>query len=269
MSGALGSVAVAELTSLPRGAAGLSWAGLAGVGLDWDRLDWAVVGLSRVVLAVIAAWLLLALTVAVGRRGMAGRNARIARTLDLLLALLAPGVAGRVLRAVVGVGAAGAALAGPLVATASAAQVTVSSRFQVEPPTAHSGRDGTTGAVASMGAPLTGRTADRASDRSTEALTAPDRGTTEAAGASSRTPSLWPLSTPLRAESDTGHAAGSRDVVVLRGDSLWSIAAHRLPADAPASRIDAGWRRIYAMNRTIVGADPNCLLPGQILRVPL
>ena len=57
-------------------------------------------------------------------------------------------------------------------------------------------------------------------------------------------------------------------VVVLRGDSLWSIAAAHLPANASSADIDHSWHRWYAANRAVIGADPNLILPGQILLPP-
>jgi nucleoid-associated protein YgaU len=57
-------------------------------------------------------------------------------------------------------------------------------------------------------------------------------------------------------------------VVVEPGDSLWRIAARQLPPGADADTIDAAWRLWYAANRSVIGADPNLLLPGQQLHVP-
>ena len=54
---------------------------------------------------------------------------------------------------------------------------------------------------------------------------------------------------------------------VRPGDSLWSLTAALLPAEAPAGTVVAGWRLLYAANRAVVGPDPDLLLPGQSLRV--
>jgi hypothetical protein len=75
--------------------------------------------------------------------------------------------------------------------------------------------------------------------------------------------------TPLprqHAEMRAGPPDGT--VVVLRGDSLWSIAAAHLPDGASTSQIDASWRAWYAVNRDLIGADPNLILPGQRLVPP-
>lgn len=55
---------------------------------------------------------------------------------------------------------------------------------------------------------------------------------------------------------------------VVRGDSLWSISANQLPAEASNAQIDAAWRELYHENREIIGADPNFLLPGTNLKLP-
>jgi len=55
---------------------------------------------------------------------------------------------------------------------------------------------------------------------------------------------------------------------VRPGDSLWSVAAGRLPHGASELAIDATWRRVYALNREVIGEDPDLLLPGTTLRLP-
>jgi hypothetical protein len=57
-------------------------------------------------------------------------------------------------------------------------------------------------------------------------------------------------------------------VVVLRGDTLWSIAARHLGPGATAAEITAEWHRWLAANRDVIGADPNLILPGQELLPP-
>lgn len=64
------------------------------------------------------------------------------------------------------------------------------------------------------------------------------------------------------------HAAGPRTVVVEPGDCLWHLAAADLPPDAGADEIAARWHAIYARNRTLIGADPNLIQPGQRLVLP-
>lgn len=59
----------------------------------------------------------------------------------------------------------------------------------------------------------------------------------------------------------------ARVLQVQPGDSLWSLTAGLLPPGAPAAAVAAGWRLLYAANREVVGADPDLLQPGQVLRV--
>jgi nucleoid-associated protein YgaU len=71
-------------------------------------------------------------------------------------------------------------------------------------------------------------------------------------------------------ERSTPSASGDRvvELVVHRGDSLWSIAARHLGPEATASQIDAEWHRWFAANRLVIGDDPNAIRPGQVLSSP-
>jgi len=66
--------------------------------------------------------------------------------------------------------------------------------------------------------------------------------------------------------SGTGVRGG--EVVVLRGDSLWSIAARQLPGEATDAEIDRTWHQWYSANAAVLGSDPNLIFPGQILLPP-
>ena len=67
-------------------------------------------------------------------------------------------------------------------------------------------------------------------------------------------------------------APGEGEHVVLRGECLWDIAAGDLvrrtggtPTDGEvATAVDAWWHA----NAAVIGADPDLLLPGQVLRPP-
>lgn len=48
---------------------------------------------------------------------------------------------------------------------------------------------------------------------------------------------------------------------VRPGDNLWAIAKKVLGDGAK-------WRDIYALNKSVIGADPNKISPGQVLRLP-
>ena len=61
---------------------------------------------------------------------------------------------------------------------------------------------------------------------------------------------------------------GRTEVVVQRGDTLWGLVAAHLGPDALDAEVAAAWPRWYAANRAVIGADPDLLLPGQVLQVP-
>lgn len=60
----------------------------------------------------------------------------------------------------------------------------------------------------------------------------------------------------------------SAEVVVHRGDTLWSIAAAQLGPHADAQAIAAEWPRWHAANRHTIGDDPDLLRIGTRLRMP-
>jgi nucleoid-associated protein YgaU len=61
-------------------------------------------------------------------------------------------------------------------------------------------------------------------------------------------------------------------VAVEAGDCLWTIAAEALAATIGSEPSNAAvadeWPRWYALNRAAIGADPDLLLPGMLLRAP-
>ena len=70
-----------------------------------------------------------------------------------------------------------------------------------------------------------------------------------------------PDGSPLPVASSTRH-------VVKSGESLWSIAAATLPAEAPPEHIADASAAWYDANRATIGADPDLILPGQQLTAP-
>lgn len=62
-------------------------------------------------------------------------------------------------------------------------------------------------------------------------------------------------------------AAGGT-VLVQEGDTLWGLAARALGPAASDAQIAAEWPRWYAANASVIGADPDVLVPGQVLVVP-
>jgi len=57
-------------------------------------------------------------------------------------------------------------------------------------------------------------------------------------------------------------------VVVRRGDTLWAIAARHLGPGATDAEVAEQWPRWWHANRSRIGADPDLLLPGQVLVPP-
>ncbi|ANC32889.1 LysM peptidoglycan-binding domain-containing protein [Isoptericola dokdonensis] len=68
---------------------------------------------------------------------------------------------------------------------------------------------------------------------------------------------------------DTHHdGPPAGEVVVVRGDTLWDIAARHLPEDATDGDVLRAMLRWHDANRAVVGDDPDVVLPGQVLRAP-
>ena len=87
------------------------------------------------------------------------------------------------------------------------------------------------------------------------------------------TPSLAGLPYPDRTAPDTrsgGRAgcAAPRQVVVRTGDTLWDLARGQLGPDADDRDRTRAWHRLYALNRAVIGADPDLIHPHLRLRVP-
>ena len=67
----------------------------------------------------------------------------------------------------------------------------------------------------------------------------------------------------------TEHPRNARqEVVVSEGQTLWSIASKMLGRQATIAEISALWPRIYELNRTVIGADPDLLQVGSVLALP-
>jgi hypothetical protein len=67
---------------------------------------------------------------------------------------------------------------------------------------------------------------------------------------------------------DRNERAVARIVRVAPGDTLWDLAETRLPGNASDADVDAHWRVIHARNRSVIGSDPDLILPGQRLQLP-
>ncbi|WP_346007532.1 LysM domain-containing protein [Janibacter terrae] len=62
--------------------------------------------------------------------------------------------------------------------------------------------------------------------------------------------------------------ASGPEVVVRRGDTLWSIAAAHLGPGASDAEVAEAWPRWHLANAELIGPDPHILLPGTQLQAP-
>ncbi|QIM21402.1 LysM peptidoglycan-binding domain-containing protein [Phycicoccus sp. HDW14] len=211
-------------------------------------------GVPEALLALLAALGLLGLAwlaLGVVLEGLARVPGTVGAAAARASAALSPVVVRRVAAVVLGVGVgasglgAGTAVAGParVVGTAVAGAVA----FEAAPATGASG-----GPAGSADAPL------------------PDPGWSPAPD-----PGWTPSAPTVRRQPDVSVVSGrgaapavDDEVVVHRGDSLWSIAARHLGPGATDAEVARAWPHWYAENHDVVGPDPDRLLPGQVLRVP-
>ncbi|WP_051619958.1 LysM peptidoglycan-binding domain-containing protein [Haematomicrobium sanguinis] len=66
---------------------------------------------------------------------------------------------------------------------------------------------------------------------------------------------------------ETAMVPGTK-VVVDVGDSLWSLASRQLGGFATNADIARLWPAWYEANKSVIGEDPDLILPGQVLTVP-
>ncbi len=66
----------------------------------------------------------------------------------------------------------------------------------------------------------------------------------------------------------TPETSTDASVVVVRGDSLWRIAAEHLGPQATDAEIAEAWPAWYEANADVIGEDPDLIYPGQELRIP-
>ena len=116
---------------------------------------------------------------------------------------------------------------------------------------------GATGAQASSVPTSTG-----GAESGPRAAAGPDRRATPGQGGATRRGDA--LLTATRDVSGT-----AAEVVVVRGDTLWSVAARHLPPDATAADVASAVQRWHAANADVVGEDPDLILPGQVLTAPV
>jgi hypothetical protein len=86
-------------------------------------------------------------------------------------------------------------------------------------------------------------------------------------------PSTAPRTVPPESQADshpvvTDHRMRPAAVLVHPGDTLWGIAAGQAGAAQSSARLARTWPRWYAANRAVIGADPDHIVPGQVLHAP-
>ena len=196
-------------------------------------------GILLVVAAVgafLSMWLGLGLTVS----ALAALPGALGQTSDVLAARIAPAAARTVVAVILGTTLTGALVPGTASADTSRTAPIASSQI------------------------VLGGLADLAPDASFR-LVSDARPAADAAPA----PSWFPDKTTSAARSSSERRSSHPgQVAVHRGDTLWSIAAHRLGAKATSAEIDAEWHRWFAANRKVIGADANAIEPGQLLSPP-
>ncbi|MFD7922317.1 transglycosylase family protein [Streptomyces sp. NPDC059740] len=73
---------------------------------------------------------------------------------------------------------------------------------------------------------------------------------------------------PVRGQGDAAASRGGADGRGARGDGSYTVrTGDNLSVIADAHRVDGGWQGLYDANRSVVGADPDLILPGQQLRL--
>ena len=180
---------------------------------------------------LLAAWLFLVTALRVLAAGAHATGRAAGRAAELLTPRIARGMLEALLGAALAVGTAGPALAGG----APAAVISSSPSLAPVP------------APLVAPAPL-----PPLLDLDRPDVKAPERQTTPAVPA--------PVATPTHQLT--------RRYEVRPGDTLWGLAAARLPASSSAQQITRGWQEWYLANHRQIGPDPGLLLVGEILLVP-
>ncbi|MBK3580251.1 transglycosylase family protein [Streptomyces sp. MBT65] len=109
------------------------------------------------------------------------------------------------------------------------------------------------GAGGSAPAVSSGTVTEKSTKKTTES-TRSAGGSTQKKSTQKATPSK-PAKTPARGTNNASRGTTRGDYTVREGDTLSAIAAEH----------GTTWRKIYAANRSVIGADPDLIIPGQQL----
>ena len=96
---------------------------------------------------------------------------------------------------------------------------------------------------------------------------APDAGAADAPRITRPTGGLAGLALPDRLTA-TAQARRPTTLVVRPGDSLWSLARRRLPANTADAAVVTAWQALYRANTDRLGPDPDLIHPGTHLELP-
>ena len=221
-----------------------------------------VVGVLAAALAmVVGAWLAVGSTAAV----LAHTPGRLGTVADRLAAAWAPLLTRRVAAALVG--ASMAATLAPAAAQADSAAPFPG--FSVSA-SATPGPEGTTQASSpaiTSAVPPSTAPPSAAPARGAPPSSAATSSTVPSAGWTPSRPRQRAVATPGLVTSGAGRTEGT-EVVVHRGDTLWDLVAAHLGPDATEAEVAEAWPHWHAANRSVIGDDPDRLLPGQVLTVP-
>ncbi len=217
----------------------------------------ALAGAALLVLYVSGVVLIAVLADCAGPRGWWWRSVALR---------LAPGPAGGLVRLALGAAVVSATVL-PSTASAGTAAVDRVGAVMVSPPTVQQAPAGT--------GPATTR---EAATRPAPAPPLLDRPATMPASVAALPPAAGvpppatrPAARPVLVPGAPTRIPPQSEVVVRRGDTLWTIAERHLrslqgPVDASA--VADAWPRWHAANRSVIGDDPALLLPGQRLLPP-
>lgn len=89
------------------------------------------------------------------------------------------------------------------------------------------------------------------------------------ASASTRVPGTPAGALPVPARPLGPSPAPTTRLLVRPGDTLWHLAARGVPPGAPAAVVCRAVDLLHRRNREVIGPDPDLLIPGQRLVVPV
>ncbi|CAM4105706.1 LysM peptidoglycan-binding domain-containing protein [Janibacter anophelis] len=232
----------------------------------------AVLGLVSLLAALVVCWLTCGLALAV----MAEAPGRVGAVAARLRDRVTPAVVRRWAAITLGASVTASVLPGTAVAAVQATPRTGTPDpgWLPSPTTAPATSVATSSPTGLPDPGWTGRPATTPTTRTESTGTSPTSTPAVRPSTSAPIPGWTPRRPSARHRTDSRLLTGRHrvdpvdEVVVRRGDSLWTIAAARLGPDATASEVARAWPRWHAANAERIGPDPHLLLPGTRLSPP-